>query len=119
MVLRSAVWRIPLRYRIAPAGLPGRPDLVFARERVVVFCDGDFWHGRNLDARLAKLAAGHNAPYWTAKIRTNVERDARHTKQLEAAGWLVLRFWESDILRDVVAAAEVIADAVRARRQIV
>jgi DNA mismatch endonuclease (patch repair protein) len=89
---------------------------MFARERVVVFCDGDFWHGRDLDARLAKLSAGHNAPYWTAKIRANVERDVRHNKQLEAAGWLVLRFWESDILLDVRAVAEAIADAVRSRR---
>ncbi len=113
------MWRVPLRYRIAPAGLPGRPDLVFPRERVAVFCDGDFWHGRDLEARLAKLAGGHNAPYWTEKIRANVERDARHTEQLEAAGWLVLRFWESDILRDAAAIAQAIAEAVGARRQIV
>jgi DNA mismatch endonuclease (patch repair protein) len=83
---------------------------------VAVFCDGDFWHGRNLAARLKKLGAGHNAPYWTAKIRKNAERDARHTRQLEADGWLVLRFWESDILDDAEALAFVLADAVRRRR---
>lgn len=116
-MLRRAVWRVPLRYRIAPAGIPGRPDLVFSRARVVVFCDGDFWHGRDLDARLARLEAGHNASYWTAKIRANVERDARNTQRLQALGWCVLRFWETDIARDATTVAATIAEVVRARQR--
>ena len=51
-----------------------------------MFCDGDFWHGRDLETRLARLASGHNAPYWVAKLRANVERDRRVTAQLELAG---------------------------------
>jgi DNA mismatch endonuclease (patch repair protein) len=98
------------------AGLPGRPDIVFSQARVVVFCDGDFWHGRNLEARLAKLAQGHNAPYWVAKIRTNVERDRRHDSSLTEAGWLVLRLWEADITKDPSAAADVVVTAVDRRQ---
>jgi len=71
-----------------------------------VFCDGDFWHGRDLQARLERLATGHNAPYWLAKIRTNVERDRRNDAALRADGWRVLRLWETDILRDTPAAAD-------------
>ena len=59
MALRRALWQRGLRYRLAVRDLPGRPDIVFARERVLVFCDGDFWHGRNLAARVRKLALGH------------------------------------------------------------
>jgi DNA mismatch endonuclease (patch repair protein) len=83
---------------------------------VAVFCDGDFWHGRDLDIRLAKLARGHNAPYWVAKVQRNAERDRVQTEQLEAAGWLVLRFWENDIIRGIDAIADAIANAVVSRR---
>ena len=71
-----------------------------------MFCDGDFWHGRNLAERIAKLRRGHNAPYWVAKINGNVERDAQRTAELVARGWTVLRFWETDILRDCFAIAD-------------
>ena len=64
------------------------------------FCDGDFWHGRDLDQRVRRLERGHNAPYWVAEIRSNVARDQRHGGALARGGWLVLRFWESDITRD-------------------
>jgi DNA mismatch endonuclease (patch repair protein) len=82
---------------------------VFHRLRVAIFVDGDFWHGRNLDQRIEKLAGGHNAPYWIAKIRTNVERDQKNTRALKLAGWKVLRLWETDIKNDVDAIARQIA----------
>jgi DNA mismatch endonuclease (patch repair protein) len=90
-----------LRYRVDVATLPGRPDIVFPRQRLALFCDGDFWHGRDLDKRLRRLGAGHNAPYWTAKIRTNVARDRQVDSMLAALGWRVLRLWESDIKKDL------------------
>jgi DNA mismatch endonuclease (patch repair protein) len=72
---------------------------VFARNRLVVFCDGDFWHGRDLEHRIAKLGRGHNSRYWVSKIQRNVLRDKENRRVLEAAGWIVLRVWETDILR--------------------
>ena len=116
VLLRRALWRMGLRYRVDAADLPGRPDVVFRREKVAVFCDGDFWHGRDLPARIAKLAIGHNAPYWVAKIETNVARDRRHDAALAADGWLVLRYWESEVLRDAATLAASVLKAVRARR---
>ena len=100
LILRRELWRRGLRYRLHHSGLPGRPDIVFPRHRVVVFCDGDFWHGRDVDTRLAKLAQGHNAIYWVAKVRRNIERDLSNTRALESSGWVVLRFWETDLLRE-------------------
>lgn len=79
---------------------PIRPDIVFTRRRVAVFCDGCFWHGCPEHGRRPTV---HNAHYWSPKIAGNRERDARHTAALEHAGWTVLRFWEHE-LADAVAA---------------
>lgn len=118
LVLRKALTDLGLRYRIDAAGLDGRPDIVFRGARVVVFCDGDYWHGRELEKRLAKLATGHNAAYWVTKIRSNVERDRRVSTALEDDGWMVLRYWETDIHKDAERIASEIAVRVRERRQL-
>jgi DNA mismatch endonuclease, patch repair protein len=113
--LRRALWLRGLRYRIDAGDLPGRPDVVFRRARVAVFCDGDFWHGRDLDSRLRRLKQGHNPDYWVAKIRRNVERDREHRAALIRLGWIVLRYWETDIHADVDRIAEEIASTIIAR----
>jgi len=114
MTLRKELWRRGLRYRLHASDLPGKPDLVFRRARVAVFCDGDFWHGRGWRRRRQKLAGGSNAAYWTAKIASNVSRDRRNTRLLRTAGWTVLRLWETDVLRDVEMIAARVASVVRA-----
>ena len=96
-LLRSELWRRGLRFRKHYAALPGRPDVVFTKAKVVVFCDGDFWHGRDWEERKQKLARGHNGDYWIAKIERNMERDQERTTALDALGWRVLRYWEGDI----------------------
>lgn len=117
VVLRQALWALGLRYRRSIPGIPGRPDLVFPRQRVVIFCDGDFWHGRNLQSRLARLSHGHNASYWVEKIRKNVQRDTAVSTILSAQGWHVVRLWETDILRDPGGAALVVAARLRKARE--
>lgn len=107
--LRRALWREGLRYRVAVGSLPGKPDVVFPRQRVVIFCDGEFWHGRNWRTRRAKLLRGTNAAYWIEKIERNVARDRATNAKLRRAGWRVLRFWESDVLRDTERIVKVIA----------
>jgi DNA mismatch endonuclease, patch repair protein len=96
--------------------LAGRPDIVFPRERIAVFCDGDFWHGRDLERRLERLGRGHNAAYWTAKVQRNFERDRQSTYALNAAGWKVLRFWETDVLRETTKVADQVERALAASR---
>jgi DNA mismatch endonuclease (patch repair protein) len=97
VVLRSRLWRAGARFRKNVRNLPGKPDIVFSRPRLAVFCDGDFWHGKDWEERRQRLARGSNSGYWTAKIERNRERDRQHTQELEADGWTVLRFWESEI----------------------
>lgn len=119
--LRSRLHRMGLRYRKYAKELPGRPDFIFAKERVAVFVDGDYWHGRILvEQGMAALEARLRTPnkdYWLKKISRRVERDRSVTCALEDEGWLVLRAWESDVKKDIEAAALQIADRVRGRRR--
>lgn len=116
MLLRRELWKMGLRYRKNVSALPGKPDIVFASAKVVVFCDGDFWHGRNWPELSAKLANGSNADYWQAKIRSNMDRDEHNSILLENAGWIVIRLWETDIKKDVVDVAHRVANIVKQRR---
>ena len=106
LILRHHVWNLGLRYRLHVKNLPGKPDLVFHSVKVVVFCDGDFWHGRNWKKLRQDLKYRKNAQYWIQKIETNIKRDIIQTKALQRIGWSVVRFWEKDILKNPSDAAQ-------------
>jgi len=116
LLLRRALWGRGLRYRLHDGGLPGRPDIVFPSAHIVVFCDGDFWHGRDWPERRRRLEAGSNAAYWVAKIERNRARDAETDLRLKQLGWQVIRVWESDIRRDAPRLALQVEEEVRANR---
>lgn len=110
--IRRELHRRGLRFRVdqSPvAGLRTRADIVFGASRVAVFVNGCFWHQCPVHGTVPK----NNREWWTAKLRANVERDARADDLLHQAGWVSLRFWEHD---DVMSAAEAIEILVRARR---
>jgi DNA mismatch endonuclease (patch repair protein) len=116
-LLRVFLWRRGLRYRKNVKSLPGKPDIVFARVRVAVFCDGDFWHGRNWQRLSRKLRAGSNPTYWIQKINANRRRDRRASRLLESEGWTVIRVWETDIHHYPERAARAIEDLVHTRQR--
>ena len=118
IALRHHVWSLGLRYRLHVKNLPGKPDLVFPSAKVVVFCDGDFWHGRNWEKQKEQLKQRKNSAYWIPKIQSNIERDILQTKKLSRMGWLVLRVWETDILKDPISHAIRVNAVVRKRRLI-
>lgn len=99
IMLRHALWHKGIRYRKNYKGLPGKPDIVITRCHIAIFVDGEFWHGRNFDANQYKIKS--NRSYWVKKIRRNQERDMEINEILTEAGWCVLRFWESDIKKDL------------------
>lgn len=105
LLLRHALWKLGLRYRKHVRSVPGQPDVVFGRHKVAVFCDGDFWHGRNWFVLRRGLERRANASYWIAKIARNMKRDIAHMATLRAAGWHIVRFWETDIRQDPLRAA--------------
>src|SRR5690606_35687296 len=98
LALRKALSRLGLRYRLHKKGLPGRPDVVFPSVKLAVFCDGDFWHGRNWQERKKRPFRVRSA-YWLNKIETNIARDKRNNRALRKEGWAVIRMWETDILK--------------------
>lgn len=96
--LRKALWALGYRYRINVKSILGKPDLVFKKKGVIVFLDGDFWHGYNWEARKKKLQA--NRGYWIPKIERNIQRDKETSSKLSSEGWQVIRFWEHEIEKD-------------------
>jgi len=118
IVFRKALWARGLRYRLHASHLPGRPDVVISPRRVAIFIDGDFWHGhqwrrRRLTALEDQFANSqrHQREYWLRKIRRTMQRDSDATAALLAAGWTVLRFWESDVRKDVDRCVQMTVDA--------
>ncbi|MGH2485725.1 MAG: very short patch repair endonuclease [Ktedonobacterales bacterium] len=102
LLLRRALHARGLRYRVCVVSLPGKPDIVFARRRLAVFIDGDYWHGgqwetRGLRQLEQQFARTSDPTYWLRKIRRTMRRDCAATAALLAVGWTVLRFWESDV----------------------
>ena len=110
IAVRRAVHARGLRFRKHVRGLPGTPDLVFAGARIVVFVDGDFWHGWQFPAWRHKLT-----PFWAEKIDANRRRDRRNFARLRRQGWLVLRVWEHDVVSNAEQVADRIEAAVRTR----
>lgn len=96
MLVRRALHRKGYRYRVNAGWLPGKPDIVFTKLRLVVFIDGDFWHGWRFEVWSDKLA-----PYWRDKIAGNLARDQRHRVALTRDGWRVLRIWEHEVESDL------------------
>lgn len=94
--------------------LPGHPDFIFRRERIVVFIDGDFWHGNPKKFRLPKS----NLSYWGKKILSNRARDKRINRQLRQTGWSVLRFWQT-ALKDEKAVIARLTRHLKCRRDLI
>jgi len=116
LAFRSAVWKRGLRFRVCDSTILGKPDVVFPSRRLLVYIDGDFWHGHQWKTRrLASLDdqfAGPSRDYWRAKIRRNMQRDFRVTCDNLDSGWSVLRFWESDLKHNLEACVEMTLAAI-------
>jgi DNA mismatch endonuclease (patch repair protein) len=97
-LVRRLLFASGFRYRLHRRDLPGSPDIVLGRRRVVIFVHGCFWH-RHEGCRYAKVP-GSRTEFWTSKLERNVERDRTSVKVLRELGWRVLCVWECST-RDV------------------
>ena len=118
MLLRRSLFARGLRYRVHYRGLMGRPDIVFLSARVVVFVDGDFWHGnawrlRGMTSFEEQFQFASRPEFWRAKIMRNMERDREVNERLASEGWRVIRLWESDVLKDVDQCVGTVLDALK------
>ncbi len=100
LTLRKALWKKGIRYRKNWKDLPGKPDIVITKYKIAIFCDSEFFHGKDWESDLRKrLENTSNPDYWVPKIKRNIERDREISIQLNGMGWTVLRFWGKDILK--------------------
>ena len=109
-VLRRALHRIGLRYRLHDRSLPGSPDLVFSRKRAVVFVHGCFWHSHGC---YRSTVPKSQREFWSEKFRVNRSRDERNRVSLLASGWRVVTVWECALRGKVAKPSAVIADSVK------
>ena len=95
--LRKALWAKGYRFRKNYKKLPGSPDIALTKHKIAIFCDSEFFHGKDWDVLKKKLETGKNPDYWIKKIERNIERDKEKDLLLQAAGWTVIHFWGKDI----------------------
>lgn len=101
VMLRKALWSKGFRYRKNYKELPGRPDIVLTKYKIAIFCDSEFFHGKDWEELKGRLEKGKNHDYWVKKIERNIERDREKDILLRAQGWTVLHFWGRDIENNV------------------
>ncbi len=112
LVLRRALWNKGYRYRKNYSKIPGSPDIAITKYKIAIFCDGEFFHGKEWNVLKPKLEKGKNADYWLKKIERNKERDSKKDAELLFMGWTVIHFWGKDILNDTSTCIKVIEETI-------
>ena len=110
--LRKALWKNGIRYRKNVSTIPGKPDIIITKYRIAIFCDSEFFHGKDWEVLKPRLEKGNNSEYWIKKLQRNRERDDLINKQLIFNGWTVIRFWGKDILKNVDQCVKVIQETI-------
>jgi DNA mismatch endonuclease (patch repair protein) len=95
-IVRKGLFALGFRYRLHVRSLPGCPDLVFPRNRAVIFVHGCLWHRH--ECKLFRWPKT-NARFWREKLTRNSRNDARNIAKLRSAGWRVLVVWECRLRR--------------------
>ena len=101
ILLRKALWHRGIRYRKNFSKIPGKPDIAITKYKIAVFCDSEFFHGKDWEKLRPRLQKSNNGDFWIRKIERNRERDKEVNQQLEIMGWTVVRFWGSEIKKSI------------------
>ena len=112
IALRKALWNKGFRYRKNFNKLPGKPDIVLTKYKIAIFCDGEFFHGKDWEVLKPRLEKSNNSEYWISKISRNRERDDEINKKLLFEGWTVIRFWGNDVKKNTDECVRVIEEAI-------
>lgn len=111
LLLRKELWNRGIRYRKNTNKVYGHPDIAFIGRKVAVFCDSEFWHGRDWDVR--KFDIKSHREFWIPKIERNIQRDHEVNERLQSEGWTVIRFWGNEIKNDTCHCADLIIEALK------
>jgi len=114
-MLGKEIWKRGFRYRRNDKTVFGKPDFTFKKYKIAVFCDSEFWHGKEWETR--KHEHKSNVDFWYKKIERNIERDVEVNKQLKAEGWEVLRFWGKEIEKNLFLCVKKVEQAINAKKQ--
>lgn len=113
--LGKAMWAAGLRYRKNVRTIYGVPDFVFKSKKIAIFCDSEFWHGKKL---LNGETIKTNTVFWEEKISRNIARDKKVNIHLLQDGWIVLRFWQKEIEKNVESCVQKILQAMTNSKQV-
>lgn len=111
-ILRKALWKKGYRYRKHYSKIPGKPDIVLTKYKIAIFCDGEFFHGKDWEVQRKRIEKSNNSDYWIMKIEKNIRRDEDINRRLRAMGWVVLRFWGKDIKNNTESCIKTIEEAI-------
>lgn len=112
IILRKALWRKGYRYRKNYSKLLGKPDIVMPKYKIVIFCDGEFFYGKDWNSLKKKLKNSNNGEFWINKISRNRERDDEINKRLSFEGWTVLRFWGEEIKKHTDECVQIVEETI-------
>ena len=112
LCLRKALWKKGYRYRKNVKTLPGKPDIVITKYKIAIFCDSEFFHGKDWEVLQPRLEKGVHGDFWVKKITNNRRRDDEVNKQLLFMGWTVIRFWGKEIMKNTDECVRVIEETV-------
>ena len=112
LLLRKALWHKGYRYRKNYKALPGSPDIVLTKYKIAIFCDSEFFHGKDWEILKLRLENGKNADFWIKKIERNRNRDYENDKKLLFLGYTVLHFWGQDISKHTDECLQTIEEAI-------
>ena len=110
--LRKALWHKGYRYRKNYKVLPGSPDIALTKYKIAIFCDSEFFHGKDWEILKLRLEKGKNPDFWIKKIERNRNRDCENDRQLLFLGYTVLHFWGQDITKHTDECLQAIEEAI-------
>lgn len=99
IIVRKYLFSKGFRYRKNYKKLPGKPDVVLPKYRVIIFVNGCFWHGHR-NCKAAKLPDTRKE-FWEEKIKSNIDRDKKNVHELKLLGWKVIIVWQCEIKNEV------------------
>jgi DNA mismatch endonuclease Vsr len=104
LMLGKELWKRGYRYRKNDKTVFGKPDFVFKKYKTVIFCDSEFWHGKDWSKKKSDIKS--NIAFWQKKIEGNIKRDILVNKRLTKEGWKIVRFWGKEIEKNMLICVE-------------